>query len=96
VTGVQTCALPIYPSIDDFLPIESIASLERLGAVLGGLGLGSAGRPPRTGTPRVHRVGMPGPVRLGLARSVLPRVAVLPEAAGARFADPGSARPLRH
>jgi hypothetical protein len=85
-----------YPSIDDFLPIQSIASLERLGAVLGGMGLGSAGRPPRTGTPRVHRVEMPDWARQGPARSVLPRVGVLPEAAGLMLADPGSARPLAH
>jgi uncharacterized protein with von Willebrand factor type A (vWA) domain len=85
-----------YPSIDDFLPIQSVASLERLGAVLGGMGLGSAGRPPRTGTPRVHRVEMPDRVWQGPARSVLPRVGVLPEAAGVTLADPGSARPLAH
>jgi hypothetical protein len=85
-----------YPSIDDFLPISSIASLERLGAVLGGLGLGSAGRPARTGTPRVHHVEMPGRARRGPARSVLPRVGTLPERAGVTFVDPGSARPLGH
>jgi hypothetical protein len=83
-----------YPSIDDFLPISSIASLERLGAVLGGLGLGSAGRPARTGTPRVHHVEMPGRARQGPARSVLPRVGTPREAAGLALVDPGSARPL--
>ena len=84
-----------YPSIDDFLPIQSIASLERLGAILGGIGLGSAGRPPRTGAPRVHRVEMLGRAGQGPARSALPRVGAPPEAAGQTLVDPGSARPLR-
>jgi len=83
-----------YPWIDDFLPIHSIASLERLGEILGGLGLGSTGRPPRTGTPRVHRVEIPGSERHEPARSVLPRDGDLPGAAGAQVVDPGSARPL--
>ena len=97
--GYQPIAAGIaaaYPSIDDFLPIQSIASLERLGAVLGGMGLGSAGRPPRTGTPRVHRVELPGRARQGPTRSILPRVGVLPEAARVTLADPASARPLGH
>jgi len=85
-----------YPSIDDFLPIQSIASLERLGAVLGGMGLGSAGRPPRTGTPRVHRVELPGHARPGPIGSVLPRVGFPREVAGVMLVDPGSARPLGH
>ena len=54
-----------YPSIDDFLPIQSVASLERLGELLGGMGLGSAGRPPRTGVPHVHGVEMPRWARAG-------------------------------
>jgi uncharacterized protein with von Willebrand factor type A (vWA) domain len=85
-----------YPSIDDFLPISSIASLERLGAVLGGMGLGSAGRPPRTGTPRVHQVQAPGEGRRRAARSVLPLIGTPPGAAGPTLVDPGSARPLEH
>ncbi len=83
-----------YPSIDDFLPIRSIASLERLGAILGGMGLGSAGRPPRTGTPRVHHVEASGPARRGSVRSELPRVGRPPEPAGEMLVDPASARPL--
>lgn len=83
-----------YPSIDDFLPIQSIASLERLGAVLGGMGLGSAGRPPRTGTPRVHRVEMPGVVQRAPTRSILPAVGLPPDSAAATSVDPGAARPL--
>jgi hypothetical protein len=83
-----------YPSIDDFLPIQSIASLERLGAILGGMGLGSAGRPPRTGTPRVHHVEDSGPASRGSVRSMLPRVGAPPESAGTSPVDPASARPL--
>ncbi len=83
-----------YPSIDDFLPIHTIASLERLGEVLGGLGLGSAGRPARTGQPRVHHVDGPAPLPRR-TRSILPRVASPPDAAGGEgSADPGVARPL--
>ena len=83
-----------YPSIDDFLPIQSIASLERLGAILGGMGLGSTGRPPRTGTPRVHQVEGSGPRWRGSVRSMLPRVGAPPESAGTPLVDPASARPL--
>jgi len=83
-----------YPSIDDFLPIQSIASLERLGAILGGMGLGSAGRPPRTGTPRVHHVEVSDDVSRGFARSIVPRVGAPPGSADAAIGDPASARPL--
>ncbi len=84
-----------YASIDDFLPMQSIASLERLGEVLGGMGLGSAGRPPRTGTPRVHHVDATGYPRRVPARSILPRISDRPgEAAGSQD-DPAAARPLR-
>ncbi len=83
-----------YPSVDDFLPIHTLASLERLGEVLGGLGLGSSGRPPRTGTPRVHHVD--GPEALPRrARSITPQVAEPPAPAGEGTADPATARPLR-
>lgn len=83
-----------YPSIDDFLPIQSIASLERLGAILGGMGLGSAGRPPRTGTPHVHHVEGPGHESRGSIRSMLPRVGAPPGSADTAPGDPASARPL--
>jgi uncharacterized protein with von Willebrand factor type A (vWA) domain len=84
-----------YASIDDFLPMQSVASLERLGEVLGGMGLGSAGRPPRTGTPRVHHVDAPGYPRRGPARSILPRISARPGEAAGRHDDPAAARPLR-
>jgi uncharacterized protein with von Willebrand factor type A (vWA) domain len=83
-----------YPSIDDFLPIQSIASLEQLGEVLGGLGLDSSGRPPRTGTPRVHRLADQGHARRPAAGSVQPLVAALPRPAAATPVVPGAARPL--
>ncbi len=84
-----------YPSIDDFLPMNTIASLERLGEVLGGIGLGSAGRPPRRGAPRVHQVGLGGLARRGPARSTLPRIGAPPAGAGVSVLDPATARPLR-
>ncbi len=84
-----------YASIDDFLPMQSIASLERLGEVLGGMGLGSAGRPPRTGTPRVHHVDAPRYPRRGPVRSILPRIRTRPGEAAGRQDDPAAARPLR-
>jgi uncharacterized protein with von Willebrand factor type A (vWA) domain len=43
-----------YPAIDDFLPMNDLASLERLGEVLAGLPGDRAGRPERRGRPRVH------------------------------------------
>jgi uncharacterized protein with von Willebrand factor type A (vWA) domain len=82
-----------YPWIDDFLPIHTLASLQRLGEVLGGLGLGSSGRPPRTGTPRVHHVDGPRPGGRR-ARSVLPSVGDPPAGAAPSPGDPSDARPL--
>jgi uncharacterized protein len=83
-----------YPSIDDFLPIHDLASLERLGEVLGGLGLGATGRPARTGIPNVYRVETTGSGRRAIT-AVAPRVFGLPSRAGVGVAgDPGAARPL--
>jgi hypothetical protein len=82
-----------YPFIDDLLPMATIASLERLGAVLGGLGLGSAGRPPRTGTPRIY-VEAPRTGRLVPVRAAPPRVASRPAAVDDGATDPEAARPL--
>ncbi len=82
-----------YPSVDDFLPIHNLASLERLGEVLGGLGLGAAGRPPRTGVPNVYRIEATGSGRRAIT-AVAPRVFGLPSRAGVGLGDPGAARPL--
>jgi uncharacterized protein with von Willebrand factor type A (vWA) domain len=82
-----------YPFVDDFLPIHSLASLERLGEVLGGLGLGASGRPPRTGVPHVYRIEAAGSERRSIT-AVAPRVFGLPLRAGGAWADPAAARPL--
>jgi hypothetical protein len=85
-----------YPSIDDFLPIHDLASLERLGEVLGGLGLGATGRPSRTGIPNVYRVEAVGSGRRAIT-AVAPHVYGLPSRAGTGPAqDPAAARPLGH
>lgn len=83
-----------YPSVDDFLPVNNLASLERLGEVLGGLGLGASGRPQRTGIPNVYRVEATGTGRKSIT-AVAPRVFGLPSRAGTGPApDPAAARPL--
>ena len=82
-----------YPSVDDFLPIHNLASLERLGEVLGGLGLGATGRPPRTGVPHVYRIEATGSGRRAVT-AVAPRVLGLPSRAGGAAVDPSAARPL--
>jgi len=82
-----------YPSVDDFLPIHSLASLERLGEVLGGLGLGATGRPPRNGVPNVYRIETTGRGRRAIS-TVAPRVFGLPSRAGGAAVDPATARPL--
>ena len=84
-----------YPSVDEFLPVHNLASLERLGEVLGGLGLGAAGRPPRNGVPNVYRIETSGGGRRAIT-PVAPRVFGLPSRAGApgSVVDPSAARPL--
>ena len=82
-----------YPSVDDFLPIHNLASLERLGEVLGGLGLGATGRPPRTGVPHVYRIEATGSGRRAIT-AVAPRVFGLPSRAGGAAVDPSAARRL--
>ncbi len=82
-----------YPSVDDFLPIHNLASLERLGEVLGGLGLGATGRPPRTGVPNVYRIDATGRGRRAII-SVAPHVFGLPSRAGGPVVQPAAARPL--
>jgi uncharacterized protein with von Willebrand factor type A (vWA) domain len=82
-----------YPSVDDFLPIHDLASLERLGEVLGGLGLGATGRPPRNGVPHVYRIEAAGSGRRAIT-VVAPRVFGLPSRADGAAVDPSAARRL--
>jgi hypothetical protein len=82
-----------YPAVDDFLPIHSLASLERLGEVLGGLGLAATGRPSRNGVPNVYRIEASGSGRRAIT-AVAPRVFGLPSRAGGAAVDPATARPL--
>lgn len=49
-----------YPSIDDFIPVRDLASLQLLGEVLAGVHGDRPGRPERRGRPRVHRVDRAG------------------------------------
>jgi hypothetical protein len=96
VDGYQPVAAGMasaYPSIDDFLPIHNLASLERLGEVLGGLGLGATGRPPRIGVPKVYRIETTGRGRRAIS-AVAPRVFGLPSRAGGPAVHPTAARPL--
>lgn len=81
-------------SIDDYLPVRDLASLVRLGELLGGLGLGSAGRPPRTGRPRTWSVDPGGRPGRPAARSVAPRVVRPPARVGGGEPLPAEARPL--
>jgi len=97
VDGYQPLAAGMaaaYPFVDDFLPIHNLASLERLGEVLGGLGLGASGRPPRNGVPNVYRIEESGSGRRSIT-PVAPRVFGLPSRAGVGGGvDPAAARPL--
>ena len=78
-------------SIDDYLPVTDLASLAQLGELLGGLGLGSAGRPPRTGRPRVWPVASDRHRRRATASPAAPLVARPPAQIG--LAEPGPAEP---
>ncbi|MBP1704477.1 MAG: domain containing CoxE-like protein [Chloroflexi bacterium] len=98
-TAAMAAALPY---VDDYLPARDLASLTRLGELLGGLGLGSAGRPPRTGRPATWpvegepRSGHPRRARRapgGSPRSAAPRVAVAPGMVG--VGEPPAGEPRR-
>jgi uncharacterized protein len=87
------------PFVDDYLPVRDLASLARLGELLGGLGLGSAGRPARTGRPRTWS---PGGRAGGRATSearttthaAAPRVVRPPDPVGQGEPRPASPRQL--
>ncbi len=72
-----------YPYIDDFLPAGTVASLERLGEILGGVRAGDT----RRGSEAAAHAALPG--------TVGPAVNVLPGLVGGETIDPATARPLR-
>ena len=72
-----------YPYIDDFLPAGTVASLERLGEILGGVRAGDT----RRGSEAAAHAALPGAVR--------PPLSVPPGVVGGDPVDPTVARPLR-
>ncbi len=75
-----------YPYIDDFLPAGTVASLERLGEILGGVRAGDTRRGSEAAAHAAHAA-LPG--------AVGPAVKVLPGVVGGETIDPATARPLR-
>jgi uncharacterized protein len=72
-----------YPYIDDFLPAGTVASLERLGEILGGVRAGDT----RRGSEAAAHAALPG--------AIGPMVAGLPSVVGGETIDPSAPRPLR-
>src|SRR6478672_11578464 len=72
-----------YPYIDDFLPAGTVASLERLGEILGGVRAGDT----RRGSEAAAHAALPG--------SAGPTVAGPPSVVGGETIDPSAPRPLR-
>lgn len=72
-----------YPYVDDFLPAGTVASLERLGEILGGVRAGDT----RKGSEAAAHAALPG--TLG------PTVDAPPPPLGSDTRDPAAARPLR-
>ena len=72
-----------YPYIDDFLPAGTVASLERLGEILGGVRAGDT----RRGSEAAAHASLPG--------SVGPIVRMAPHVVGGETIDPSAPRPLR-
>ena len=72
-----------YPYIDDFLPAGTVASLERLGEILGGVRAGDT----RRGSEAAAHAALPG--------SVGPAVGALPGIVGGETIEPTAPRPLR-
>lgn len=97
VEGYQPLAAGMaaaYPFIDDFLPVHNLASLERLGELLGMMAVHRGLRPERTGRPRVHR--LPAARRAPSRRSA-PDVAATPRAisaSGSAAANAAQPRPI--
>jgi uncharacterized protein with von Willebrand factor type A (vWA) domain len=72
-----------YPYIDDFLPAGTVASLERLGEILGGVRAGDTRR------------GSEAAAHAALPDSIGPTVGRLPSIVGGETIDPSAPRPLR-
>ncbi len=72
-----------YPYIDDFLPAGTVASLERLGEILGGVRAGDT----RRGSEAAAHAALPG--------AVGPSVTMPPSVVGGETIDPTIARPMR-
>ena len=72
-----------YPYIDDFLPAGTVASLERLGEILGGVRAGDT----RRGSEAAAHAALPG--------AVGPSVTMPPRVVGGETIDPTIARPMR-
>ncbi len=72
-----------FPYIDDFLPAGTVASLERLGEILGGVRAGDT----RRGSEAAAHAAVPG--------ASSPVVAGAPGVVGGTAVDPTNARPLR-
>ena len=77
-----------YPYIDDFLPAGTVASLERLGEILGGVRAGDT----RRGSEAAAHAALPsGPS----PDPETPAIPARPGVVGSDSVDPGTARPLR-
>jgi uncharacterized protein len=72
-----------YPYIDDFLPAGTVASLERLGEILGGVRAGDT----RRGSEAAAHAALPG--------AFSPARVALPGVVGGETIDPSAPRPLR-
>jgi hypothetical protein len=72
-----------YPYIDDFLPAGTVASLERLGEILGGVRAGDT----RRGSEAAAHAALPG--------SIGPMVGAPPSVVGGETIDPSAPRPMR-
>ena len=75
-----------FPYIDDFLPAGTVASLERLGEILGGVRAGDT----RRGSEAAAHAALPGTPNLAG-----PAVAAPPDVVGGETIDPTAPRPLR-
>ena len=75
-----------FPYIDDFLPAGTVASLERLGEILGGIRAGDTAR----GSEAAAHAALPGS-----GAGALPNVVAPPSVVGGETIDPTAPRPLR-